>query len=141
MTTPGYRAIRRSLARSYDPGEGDADVQVVDVDLAGDRRLMLQHRTRPGQLLSKKDAETHPAPHLGPYGATKSGCRKSTTTPTTYSPRTRQIHRRRNGSWPLLSPAPSPRYWERAGAKGRTLREHILPAGSLSQPSPSGRGL
>ncbi len=49
----GYRAIRRSLARSYDPGLSDADIQVVDVDLSGDRRLMLEHRTRPGQLLSK----------------------------------------------------------------------------------------
>ncbi len=53
----GYREIRRSLARSYDPAESDPDVQVVDVDLAGDRRLILQHRTRPGQLLAKKDAE------------------------------------------------------------------------------------
>jgi stage V sporulation protein R len=53
----GYRAIRRSLARSYDPAVGDADVQVVDVDLAGDRRLMLQHRTKPGQLLASRDAE------------------------------------------------------------------------------------
>ena len=53
----GYRAIRRSLARSYDPAEGDADVQVVDVDLAGDRKLMLQHRTKPGQLLVPRDAE------------------------------------------------------------------------------------
>ena len=53
----GYRQIRRSLARSYDMGLHDADVQVVDVDLTGDRRLMLEHRTRPGQLLSRKDAE------------------------------------------------------------------------------------
>jgi stage V sporulation protein R len=53
----GYRAIRRSLARAYDPGLHDPDVQVVDVDLAGDRRLLLEHRTRPGQLLAKKDAE------------------------------------------------------------------------------------
>jgi stage V sporulation protein R len=53
----GYRAIRRSLARSYDPGLSDADVQVVDVDLSGDRRLLLEHRTSPGQLLSKKDAD------------------------------------------------------------------------------------
>ncbi len=53
----GYRAIRRSLARSYDPGLSDADIQVVDVDLSGDRRLMLEHRTHPGQLLSKKDAD------------------------------------------------------------------------------------
>jgi stage V sporulation protein R len=53
----GYRAIRRSLSRSYDPSTGDADVQVVDVDLAGDRKLMLQHRTTPGRLLAPKDAE------------------------------------------------------------------------------------
>ncbi|WP_145138274.1 SpoVR family protein [Roseomonas gilardii] len=54
----GYREIRRSLARVYDPGANTADVQVVDVDLAGDRRLMLQHRTTPGRLLQAKDAET-----------------------------------------------------------------------------------
>ncbi len=53
----GYREIRRTLARTYDPGENDADVQVLDVDLAGDRRLMLEHRGRPGQLLAKRDAE------------------------------------------------------------------------------------
>ncbi|UFN47433.1 SpoVR family protein [Roseomonas sp. OT10] len=53
----GYRAIRRSLAQTYDPSEADADVQVVDVDLSGDRRLMLEHRTRPGQRLARKDAE------------------------------------------------------------------------------------
>jgi stage V sporulation protein R len=53
----GYRAIRRSLARSYDPGLGDPDIQVVDVDLTGDRRLMLEHRTAPGQLLAQRDAD------------------------------------------------------------------------------------
>ena len=54
---PGYRAIRRSLAESYDPGAADADVQIVDVDLAGDRKLIMQHRTRPGQLLASRDAD------------------------------------------------------------------------------------
>ncbi len=53
----GYRAIRRSLARSYDPGLNDSDVQVKDVDLSGDRRLILEHRTRPGRLLARGDAE------------------------------------------------------------------------------------
>jgi stage V sporulation protein R len=53
----GYRAIRRTLAQSYDPATHDADVQVVDVDLAGDRKLMLQHRTRAGQLLAQPDAD------------------------------------------------------------------------------------
>lgn len=52
----GYREIRRSLARTFDPGLGTPDIQVVDVDLGGDRRLMLEHRTRPGQLLHAKDA-------------------------------------------------------------------------------------
>ena len=52
----GYRDIRRSLARCYDPGLNDADIQVVDVDLSGDRQLRLEHRTRPGRLLAGKDA-------------------------------------------------------------------------------------
>ena len=55
---PGYREIRRSLARHYDPGEADPDIQVVDADLSGDRRLLLQHQTRPGRLLQRRDAET-----------------------------------------------------------------------------------
>jgi stage V sporulation protein R len=54
----GYRDIRRSLARSYDPAETEPDLQIVDVDLAGDRRLLLEHRTRPGHLLHKADAES-----------------------------------------------------------------------------------
>lgn len=53
----GYREIRRSLARSYDPGETDPDIQVSDVDLEGDRRLLLVHRARPGRLLQKRNAE------------------------------------------------------------------------------------
>ncbi len=53
----GYRAVRRSLAASYDPALHAADIQVVDVDLAGDRKLLLQHRTKPGELLSMRDAE------------------------------------------------------------------------------------
>ncbi len=39
----GYRQIRRALSRQYDVASLDADIQVVDVDLAGDRRLILQH--------------------------------------------------------------------------------------------------
>ena len=53
----GYREIRRSLARSYDPGAYSPDIQIVDVDLSGDRCLQLEHRTRPGKVLHKKDAE------------------------------------------------------------------------------------
>ena len=39
----GYRRIRRELARQYDVGLIDPNIEVVDVDLAGDRRLMLRH--------------------------------------------------------------------------------------------------
>ena len=39
----GYRQIRRALSRQYDVAHLDADIQVVDVDLAGDRRLVLHH--------------------------------------------------------------------------------------------------
>jgi len=39
----GYRKLRRALARQYDIAHTDPDIQIVDVDLAGDRRLILQH--------------------------------------------------------------------------------------------------
>ncbi len=51
----GYRQIRRALARSYDPSHFYAEIEIVDVDLAGDRCLRLEHRTHPGQLLAEQD--------------------------------------------------------------------------------------
>ena len=39
----GYRRMRRALARQYDVAWTDPDIQVVDVDLSGDRRLILHH--------------------------------------------------------------------------------------------------
>jgi spore cortex formation protein SpoVR/YcgB (stage V sporulation) len=50
----GYRKLRRALARQYDVAHLDADIQVVDVDLAGDRRLVLQHRMLDGILLDER---------------------------------------------------------------------------------------
>ncbi len=52
----GYRDIRRSVARSYDPSTYYVDIEIVDVDMTGDRCLRLQHRTTPGHLLDEKDA-------------------------------------------------------------------------------------
>ena len=52
----GYREVREALARSYDVGLQDPDIQVVDVDLAGDRRLVLHHRQRDGISLEADDA-------------------------------------------------------------------------------------
>lgn len=53
---PGYREIRRALAHQHDVAAREPDIQVVDVDLAGDRRLILQHRVRDGVLLDRNDA-------------------------------------------------------------------------------------
>ncbi len=51
----GYRNLRRSFARQYDVAWTDPDIQVVDVDLAGDRKLIVQHRVLDGQLLQADD--------------------------------------------------------------------------------------
>ena len=52
----GYRRLRRQLARQYDVGFTDANIEVVDVDLAGDRRLMLHHHVINGSQLNDTDA-------------------------------------------------------------------------------------
>ena len=53
----GYRKIRKSLARQYDVAWIAPDIQVVDVDLAGDRRLIVQHRAINRVLLDEGDAK------------------------------------------------------------------------------------
>ncbi|RAI60461.1 SpoVR family protein [Roseicella frigidaeris] len=52
----GYRRLRRALARQYDPAWQDPDIQVVDVDLGGDRKLVLEHRVASGRLLEEQEA-------------------------------------------------------------------------------------
>jgi stage V sporulation protein R len=44
------------LARQYDVGFIDPNIEVVDVDLAGDRRLMLRHAVVKGAQLNETDA-------------------------------------------------------------------------------------
>ena len=53
----GYREVRRALARQYDVARRDADIQVIDVDLSGDRRLELRHHVVDGVTLEEKDAD------------------------------------------------------------------------------------
>jgi stage V sporulation protein R len=53
----GYRQIRQQLARQYDIGWTDPSIEVVDVDLAGDRRLILHHRVVQGGLLDEASAK------------------------------------------------------------------------------------
>ncbi|WP_156520952.1 SpoVR family protein [Magnetospirillum moscoviense] len=52
----GYRDVRQTLARSYDIGRMAPDIQIVDVDLEGDRRLVVQHRVADGILLDEAEA-------------------------------------------------------------------------------------
>jgi spore cortex formation protein SpoVR/YcgB (stage V sporulation) len=52
----GYRRIRRMLARQHDIAWGDPDIQVTDVDLVGDRRLVVQHNVLNGALLQEEDS-------------------------------------------------------------------------------------
>ena len=47
----GYGKIRSALAQSYDIGATRPDIQVVDVDLLGDRHLRLQHKVKDGVML------------------------------------------------------------------------------------------
>jgi spore cortex formation protein SpoVR/YcgB (stage V sporulation) len=44
----GYRAVRSRLARQYDIGSAEANIQVAAADLKGDRTLFLQHRMHRG---------------------------------------------------------------------------------------------
>lgn len=50
----GYRRIRSALSRQYDLSRREPDVQVVDVDLKGDRCLVLAHFVHDGVLLEEK---------------------------------------------------------------------------------------
>jgi stage V sporulation protein R len=52
----GFRRVRRALARQYDVGRTDPDIQVEDVDLMGDRKLVLTHRVLDRQMLDPGDA-------------------------------------------------------------------------------------
>jgi len=53
----GYDRVRRALARQYDPGLRDPNIQVTDVDLQGNRRLVLTHRMNNDMPLSERDAQ------------------------------------------------------------------------------------
>jgi spore cortex formation protein SpoVR/YcgB (stage V sporulation) len=50
----GYRRIRSALSKQYDLSRREPDIQVVDVDLRGDRCLTLVHYVHDGVLLEEK---------------------------------------------------------------------------------------
>ena len=45
------------MARQHDVGFIDSNIEVVDVDLAGDRRLMLRHAVVKGVQLNEADTK------------------------------------------------------------------------------------
>jgi stage V sporulation protein R len=47
----GYKRIRKALAASYDVAADLPRIEIVDVDMHGDRRLVLQHVVRKGRVL------------------------------------------------------------------------------------------
>jgi stage V sporulation protein R len=53
----GYMRVRRALARHYDVSRHDPDIQIIDVDLEGDRRLELRHQVVDDVTLEEDDAE------------------------------------------------------------------------------------
>jgi spore cortex formation protein SpoVR/YcgB (stage V sporulation) len=53
----GYRRVRSALADSYDVAANEPDIQVVDVDLMGDRPLVLRHMVRNGVGLAEAGRE------------------------------------------------------------------------------------
>ena len=53
----GYHRIRRELSRRYDVGWIDPNIEVVDVNLMGDRRLILHHHVVNGRLLAEPEAK------------------------------------------------------------------------------------
>jgi len=53
----GYRRVRRALARHYDPGERDPNIQATAANLRGDRRLTLTHALHHDVPLSERDAQ------------------------------------------------------------------------------------
>ncbi|MDR3514771.1 MAG: SpoVR family protein [Azospirillaceae bacterium] len=53
----GYKQIRSALARQYDLAYTEPDIQVVDVNLAGDRKLILQHNVINGIPLDESNCK------------------------------------------------------------------------------------
>ena len=54
----GYRKIRSALSRQYDLSRREPDIQVVDVDLRGDRCLILAHYVHNGVLLEEQSCRS-----------------------------------------------------------------------------------
>jgi spore cortex formation protein SpoVR/YcgB (stage V sporulation) len=54
----GYRRLRSALADSYNVGVGEPDIEVIDVDILGNRELKLRHNVRNGVKLADLGKES-----------------------------------------------------------------------------------
>jgi len=52
----GYRSVRAALANQFDVIQHEPEIEIVDVDLDGDRRLVLQHKVHNGVMLDAAEA-------------------------------------------------------------------------------------
>ena len=88
----GYEKIRAALADSYDVGATQPDIQVVDVDLLGDRHLRLEHKVKNGILLTdgNRDATLRHIRRLWGYDVSLAGV-DAETGATVYERSTSQI--------------------------------------------------
>jgi spore cortex formation protein SpoVR/YcgB (stage V sporulation) len=53
----GYRTVREQLARQYNLGEREPNIQIVDIDMRGDRAMYLQHTQSNRRPLDKQTEE------------------------------------------------------------------------------------
>ena len=53
----GYKSIREVMAKQYNLGEKEPNIQVYDVDIRGSRRLTLRHYQHQGRPLDKNAKE------------------------------------------------------------------------------------
>jgi stage V sporulation protein R len=59
----GYRRVRSTLARQYDVGEADPNIQVTGANLKGNRKLFLEHRMHRGVPLNA-NLKAQVMPHI-----------------------------------------------------------------------------
>jgi len=59
----GYRRVRSTLARQYDIGESDPNIQVAGANLKGNRKLFLEHRMHRGVPLNAQ-LKAQVMPHI-----------------------------------------------------------------------------
>ena len=76
----GYETIRSTLAHGYDIGATQPDIQVVDVDLLGDRHLRLEHKVKDGVVLREgsRDATLRHVSRLWGYDVSLAGVEAET---------------------------------------------------------------